>query len=133
MLGYLVYGTTRTILDGLRVVCFILGCLLVGGMLGYARSLWRYTVPVEWAGRQRGYFRRWLYANRRLLGRIMLCFSWVFTTTSIVGTEIIRRWHHDMGYWRLPCNLIALSFSVAAVYLLMWWNSLEASDRGPGH
>lgn len=121
--AYLIHGPSRLVVDGLRLGCFILTCVLFGEMARYARGLWTYTQSVEWRHGVLDYQHRWAEHNKRLLGRIWLCVSWLFFLVIVSGTEI-RRWGHDMGYWRLPITVLALASSARALHLLTKWNNL---------
>lgn len=124
LLAYVIHGPSRVVIDGLRLACFILGFVLIGYLARYARSLWAYTTAVEWRGSVRDYQRRWIEQNKRLLGRILLAGATMFFMLSTLGT-VAKQWGRDMGYWRLPANLLALALAAMATRLLIRWNNLR--------
>lgn len=124
VLAYLIHGAGRGAVDGLRLVCFVLGAMLAGQMMRYARLLSRYTTSPSWQGGLMRYLGDWVSLNKRLLGRILLCVTWLWFLATTAGTEI-KQWGEDMGYWRLPCNALALGLSVVALHFLIHWNNLN--------
>lgn len=128
LLGYIIHGPTRILFDGLRTYCFVVGLFFVGLLAVYMRRLAGYTRPVEWQGSVRKYSRAWRNHNKRLLGRILLTFALFLAAISDIGTEIIVRWGHDIGYWRLPVNVGFVTIGTAALSYMLLWNSLPQEE-----